>query len=110
MTQDNEQSKHLHKVRSAKQIDASRRNGAKSKGAVTAAGKKKAAMNALKHGLRSQQFLVVGESLEEFEEHRCAFEADFPTKTQVGKLAVEQAVILSWQMRRFPKIQAGLMS
>ena len=110
MTQHNDQSKHLPKVRSAKQIDASRRNGAKSKGAVTAAGKKKAAMNALKHGLRSQQFLVVGESLEEFEEHRCALEADFPTKTQVGKLAVEQAVILSWQMRRFPKIQAGLMS
>ena len=36
MTQDNKHNKHLPKVRSAKQIEASRRNGAKSKGAVTA--------------------------------------------------------------------------
>ena len=107
MTQDNKHNKHLPKVRSAKQIEASRRNGAKSKGAVTAEGKKKAAMNALKHGLRSRQFLVVGESLEEFEEHSCALEADFPAKTQVGKPAVEQAVIYLGRCAAFLKFKQG---
>ena len=46
---------------SAARAAASRRNCARSHGPKTAEGKARSARNALKHGLRSQQFVVVGD-------------------------------------------------
>jgi hypothetical protein len=41
--------------------EASRRNGAKSRGPKTPEGKARAAQNALKHGMRAQKYLVLPE-------------------------------------------------
>jgi hypothetical protein len=41
--------------------EASRRNGARSRGPKTPEGKARSAQNALKHGLRAQKFVVVGD-------------------------------------------------
>ena len=46
-------------ARSPAQIEASRRNGARSKGPVTAEGKARASRNALKHGLSAMEPLVL---------------------------------------------------
>ena len=46
-------------TRSPAQIEASRRNGARSKGPVTDEGKARASRNALKHGLTATQHLVL---------------------------------------------------
>src|SRR4051795_11116675 len=46
-------------TRSPAQIEASRRNGARSKGPVTPEGKERASRNALKHGLTATYHLVL---------------------------------------------------
>ena len=56
-------------ARSALQIAASRRNGARSRGPRTAAGKAHSAQNALRHGLASRTVVLV------HEEDRAAYEA-----------------------------------
>jgi hypothetical protein len=46
---------------SNERADASRKNGAKSRGPTTPEGKARAAQNALRHGLRAQKYVVLPE-------------------------------------------------
>ena len=58
-------------------IEASRKNGAKSRGPRTPDGKARAAQNALKHGLRAQKYLVLpDEDAAEFAELEAALVAE----------------------------------
>jgi len=66
---------------SSARAEASRRNGARSRGPTTPEGKARSARNALKHGLRAQTFLVVGdEDPEGFEALEAALAAELAPK------------------------------
>jgi len=85
--------------------DASRANGAKSKGPTTPEGKARSSQNALKHGLTSQLETLPGESDEDLE----ALLADYETRYQpVG--AAEQDLVHTlaqtrWRLRRVPTLE-----
>jgi hypothetical protein len=62
---------------SLSKAEAARRNGAKSKGPVTAQGKAKSSRNAFRHGLCSKILIVADEDQEEFDELRDSYMETF---------------------------------
>jgi hypothetical protein len=69
--------------------EASRRNGAKSRGPRTAEGKARAAQNAVKHGMRAQKYIVLpDENAVEFAALQTAL---FEELAPVGALQVARA-------------------
>ena len=96
-------------TRSPAQIEASRRNGARSKGPVTAEGKERASRNALKHGLTAMQHLVLEDEVPD------ALEALIETVTEEVGAASEietrlarRLAIAFWKSERADKIETAL--
>jgi hypothetical protein len=83
----------MDKSISNKQLQANRKNAAKSTGPRTAEGKAIVARNAMTHGLRAEHVLIEGESEEEFEQFREAMVACYKPvgvleESLVGKIVV----------------------
>lgn len=88
-----------------KQREASRANGARSRGPLSAAGKARSALNALRHGLFAESALLPGESVEEYRRLRLDYLATFHPRT-VGELAaVNELIAAAWRLRRVRKIE-----
>ena len=99
------------KTMSPAQIEANQRNAQKSTGPKTAEGRSKSKLNALKHGLLSQEVLVRGkfasESPQEFKKLAEHFYADLDPVGAVECLLVDQIVTAYWRMRRVLRAEAG---
>ena len=66
-------------MRTQAQIEASRRNGAKSNGPKTEDGKTRSSQNAVKHGLSANKFVVLdGESGDDWEIFHQSYFAEIP--------------------------------
>lgn len=95
---------------SEKQIEANRRNGKRSIGPRTPAGKAASAKNALKHGLLSREVLLPEEDAQAFARlGRRLGEALDP----VGELELvlaDRILGLLWRLRRLGKIEAGILA
>jgi hypothetical protein len=89
--------------------EASRRNGAKSRGPNTPEGKERSAQNALKHGFRAQKHLVLpGEDAAAFAELEAALIADLAPENALQAALAQRVVAAMWRLARAERIEAGL--
>jgi hypothetical protein len=83
------------------QIEASRRNGAKSKGPVSIEGKQRSSQNAVTHGLSGRKLVVLAnEDDSAFREFVQAFEKKLKPVDDIERSFVLQAASARWRLRR----------
>jgi hypothetical protein len=79
---------------------ASQANGAKSRGPVTAAGKKISARNSIRHGLLANTFTLPGEAHGRFRELLKNFTAEYQPATETEFALVESLAVARWRQWR----------
>ena len=95
--------------RSPAQIEASRRNGARSKGPVTDEGKAKASRNALKHGLTAMQHLVLEDEVpDDLEDLIETVAEETGAETEIEARLARRLAIAFWKSERADKIETAL--
>ncbi len=97
-------------MRSEKQREASRTNGAKSRGPKSPEGKAVSKFNGLKHGLRAEHVILPGEDPAAFEAERQGWIDDWKPKSHTRAVLVERAAIASWRLRRSVKAEAAFLA
>ena len=91
------------------QIEAARRNGARSRGPVTAEGKARSSRNALKHGLAAlQHFVLEDEAPSELEELTARLMAECGPETEIEARLVKRMAIAFWKSERAERIEVAL--
>jgi hypothetical protein len=95
---------------STRRIDASRANGARSRGPVTESGKQISSQNARSHDLLGRCIVVEGESREGFQAVLTQHLERFQPADGVELGIVEEMVAASWRMRRAWAIESRLLS
>ena len=96
-------------TRSPAQIEASRRNGARSKGPVTQEGKARASRNALKHGLTAMEHLVLEDEVpDDLEELIETVAEETGATTEIEHCLARRLAIAFWKSERADKIETAL--
>lgn len=99
----------LKPPRTLAQIEASRRNGAKSHGPITPEGKHRSSRNASTHGLLARTVLLEGESNSRFQSLLAGLLAEYQPRTPTEFGLVESMAINRWrQLRVWGLERAGL--
>ena len=83
-------------MRTVKQIEASRENGAKSHGPVTEEGKAISARNNTRHGLLAQAVVIIGESPESFTALLDKLVAEHQPQILSEMIQVEKMAVAYW--------------
>lgn len=101
------------KVVSEKQLQANRRNAAKSTGPRTPEGKAKSSRNALKHGLLAREVVISdgdgAENASEFEALMDRLENHFQPVGALEELLVERVGVSIWRLRRAQRFEVGVI-
>ena len=96
-------------MRSDKQIEASRRNGALSRGPLTSEGKAITSRNAITHGLKARDILLRHESPQQFEQLLNSNLARFAPQDDTEMRIVEEYSVAEWRLRRAWTLIAALI-
>jgi len=90
---------------SLRQIEASRSNGARSRGPVSPSGKQASARNSLRHGLLARTVVLEGESLDGFKTMLKSLTREFNPATEAETELVETMAVSRWRLLRIWGIQ-----
>ena len=95
-------------MRTQKQIAASRENGGKSHGAVTAEGKARIVNANLQSGIFAETQVLSWEHPEELQELRDEYYARHPPASPEARCLLDQIVMCEWHLRRFDSVAVSL--
>ena len=96
-------------MRTNKQIEASRRNGAQSSGPVTSEGKARSASNATRHGLSSKVVVLSNESPDEFTRVLQSYTAHWNPVGQPEIDLVQDIVAARWRLNRILALETATL-
>jgi hypothetical protein len=97
------------KTSSPRRIAASRANGAKSRGPITAKGKERSSRNAIKHGLASATIVLTTEDWPNYLQCREAFIQRFQPADDVELDLVEEMVAARWRQQRMWALESAAL-
>ncbi len=91
--------------------EASRINGARSRGPKTPEGKARSAQNALKHGLRAQKHVVLpGEDAAAFHALEAALIEELAPEGALQSVLAQRVVCAAWRLERAERLEAELFA
>jgi hypothetical protein len=95
---------------SDKKAEANRRNALKSTGPKTPEGKAAVRLNAIKHGLLSQDILVPGEDEDALKELGERMRSELKPVGELESLLVERIIAAQWRLRRLGRVETGIFA
>jgi hypothetical protein len=95
---------------SEKKAEANRRNALKSTGPRTLEGKAAVRLNALKHGLLSQEMLLPGEDEEALRELGERLRNELQPAGELENLLVDRIISAYWRLRRLGRVETGIFA
>jgi hypothetical protein len=90
--------------------EAARRNGAKSQGPKTDAGKQRSSQNAIKHGMYCRDIVVPGESLDEYHDLRDSYLQEFHPSGPAEAHQVQTMIDAEWRINRFRQSETAVLT
>jgi len=88
---------------------ANQQNAKQSTGPISVAGKKAVQRNALKHGLRAKDVVVLDENAADFEALRASLYETLKPADALQEALVERIAVSLWRLRRIPSLEAGIL-
>ena len=94
---------------SDRRAQASRENGAKSRGPVSAEGKARSALNSLRHGLLARDVLIQCEHTESFNKHMAAYLKRLQPANDLELELVQEMGANAWRLHRARALEASII-
>jgi hypothetical protein len=102
------QSPHAAVPVSNARAEASRKNGAKSRGPKTPEGKARSAQNALKHGMRAQMYVLLpDENAAEFADLDAALVEELTPVSALQTVLARRVAVAAWRLAHADRLAAG---
>jgi len=92
------------------QAQANRTNAQQSTGPKTEEGKKRAALNAMRHGLTGHIIVLPSEDLAEYKRHTQRFFDEFKPQGALEEQLVQTVSDTAWRLNRVPAVEANILS